>query len=354
MPSAGLVYLWSERTEMKLRILTGDRPTGALHLGHYVGSIQNRVALQDSYECFFIVADLHMLTTRPGVADIHAISDHTYEMLADYIGCGIDPEKSTIYLQSAIPEVYRLQLLFSMLVSVPRLQRIPSIKDMAQAVHLNEIPYGLLGYPVLQSADILLPRAHLVPIGKDNESHIEITREIARRFNKLYEEVFPIPKALISDVPVLVGTDNKAKMSKSLGNSILLSESEESLKKKVARMYTDPKRIRADIPGTVERNPVFIYHDVFNPNKEEVEDLKSRYRQGTVSDREVKDTLFNALNQFLAPIRKKRVELMKNKEYLKEILVHGTRRMQEEASITLDMVGEAMGYHHTWNELGMW
>ncbi|HUX21760.1 MAG TPA: tryptophan--tRNA ligase, partial [Spirochaetia bacterium] len=234
----------------KKRILTGDRPTGKLHLGHWVGSLSNRVRLQDEYECFFILADLHVLTTKAEKEEVDAIAENAREMVYDYLACGIDPRKSVIYLQSAVPEIYELNLIFEMLVTVPRLQRIPSLKDMAQSAHLNEMPFGLLGYPVLQSADILLPRAHLVPVGKDNEAHVELTREIARRFNGMYSEVFPIPDVMVGDVPTLVGTDGSAKMSKSLGNAILLSDDEKTVKKKVFSMYTDPKRVSADVPGT--------------------------------------------------------------------------------------------------------
>ncbi len=250
----------------KKRILTGDRPTGKMHLGHYVGSIANRVKLQEAYECFFILADLHVMTTKPAKEDIDEIAGNAREMVLDYLAGGIDPERSVIYLQSAVHEVYEMNLLFEMLVTVPRLQRIPSLKEMAQNAHLTEMPFGLLGYPVLQAADILMPRAHLVPVGKDNESHVELTREIARRFNSLYGEVFPVPEVLIGDVPSLVGTDGQAKMSKSLGNAIFLSDDAATVRKKVHGMYTDPKRVSADIPGTVEGNPVFIYHDVFNGN----------------------------------------------------------------------------------------
>ncbi len=290
------------------RILTGDRPTGKLHLGHYVGSLRNRVRLQDEYECFFIIADLHMLTTRPNKEDIAQISQNVRDIVLDYLAVGIDPQKSTIYLQSAVHAVYEMNLIFEMLVTLPRLTRLPSIKEMARAANIDEdaIPFGLVGYPVLQAADILTPRAHLVPVGKDNEAHVELAREIARRFNYMYGEVFPIPEAMVSDVPVLVGTDGQAKMSKSLGNAIFLSDDPATVRKKVFSMYTDPNRIRADIPGRVEGNPVFIYHDIFNPNREEVEDLKARYRQGRVGDVEVKEKLAIALNHFLDPIRERR------------------------------------------------
>ena len=206
----------------KKRILTGDRPTGRLHLGHYVGSLKNRVALQDDYECYFLVADLHMLTTQPQKEYIDGLRENIYEMVLDYLSLGIDPKKSTIYLQSAIHAVYEMNLFFEMLVTLPRVARLPSVKDMARAANMTDeaIPFGLIGYPVLQSADILMPRAHVVPVGKDNEAHVEVTREIARRFNAYYGDVFPIPELLMGDVPTLVGTDGQAKMSKSLDNAI--------------------------------------------------------------------------------------------------------------------------------------
>ncbi|MGB3714790.1 MAG: tryptophan--tRNA ligase [Candidatus Promineifilaceae bacterium] len=327
----------------KKRLLTGDRPSGKLHIGHYVGSIENRIRLQDEYECYFLIADLHLLTTKNQREDIDEIRVLAVDMVTDYLACGVDPLKSTIYLQSAMHAVYEMNLFFEMLVTVPRLSRLPSLKDMAKAAHLNEMPFGLLGYPVLQAADILMPRAHLVPVGKDNEAHVEITREIARRFNHLYGETLPIPDVLIGDVPTLVGTDGQAKMSKSLGNAILLSDDRKTVEKKVHAMYTDPKRIRADIPGTVEGNPVFIYHDVFNPNKSEVEDLKSRYKEGRVGDVEVKDKLTKALNDFLDPIRERRADIEADKGLAEQVLYEGTIRTTEIADETLAMMKKAMG-----------
>jgi len=335
----------------KKRILTGDRPTGRLHLGHYVGSISNRVKLQDQYECYFLVADLHMLTTQPEKENVEAITENAREMVHDQLACGIDPSKSVIYLQSAVVETYELNLLFEMLVSVPRLQRIPSLKDMARNANLNEMPFGLLGYPVLQSADILLPRANRVPVGKDNEAHVELTREIARRFNYLYGEVFPVPEVLVGDVPTLVGTDGNAKMSKSLGNAILLSDDEKTVQKKVNGMYTDPNRVRADIPGTVEGNPVFAYHDIFNNDKAEVDDLKNRYRSGSVGDVEVKQKLARAINEFLDPIRERRAEFEARKGYVDEVLYDGTLRMREEARATVIAARKAMGLTGVWNKI---
>jgi tryptophanyl-tRNA synthetase len=330
----------------KKRILTGDRPTGKLHLGHYVGSIANRVRLQDSYECFFIIADLHTLTTRPEKEHIADLSVNVREIVVDYLAAGIDPEKSAIFLQSAVTETYELNLLFEMMVTVSRLERVPSLKDMARAANLEEsMPFGLLGYPVLQAVDILLPRAHLVPVGKDNESHIEVTREIARRFNGLYGEVFPVPEALIGDVPSLIGTDGQAKMSKSLNNAIFLSDDAETVLQKVRGMYTDPNRVRADIPGRVEGNPVFIYHDAFNPNIDEVNELKERYRAGKVGDVEVKKKLAAAIQNFLAPMRERRAYYEARPGMIEEVIADGTARTRAEAHKTMALVREAMGMY---------
>ncbi|MBN2303336.1 MAG: tryptophan--tRNA ligase, partial [Anaerolineae bacterium] len=276
-------------------MLTGDRPTGKLHLGHYVGSLQNRVRAQHQYESFFLVADLHMLTTKHQPEHIRQIDTNARQMVLDAIASGIDPAAVTFYLQSGVHEVHELYTLLHHLVTVARLERLPSLKDMAHDAN-TEMSYGLLGYPVLQAADILCVRAHYVPVGKDNIAHVEITREIARRFNYLYGETFPIPEGEMGEVPTLVGTDGAAKMSKSLDNAIYLSDSPQEVERKVRGMYTDPNRIRADIPGTVEGNPVFVYHDAFNPNRTEVEDFKARYRAGTVNDVEVKHALAAALN----------------------------------------------------------
>ena len=330
-------------SEKKGRILTGDCPTGRMHLGHYVGSLQNRVRLQDEYESFFIIADLHTITTRPEKENLVQLEQNIREMVLDYLSAGIDPERSVIFLQSAVTETYELNLIFEMMVTVPRLERLPSLKDMARAANLESMPFGLLGYPVLQAADILLPRSNLVPVGKDNEAHVEISREIARRFNRLYGEVFPVPDVMIGSVPTLVGTDGQAKMSKSLNNAILLADDTNEVMKKVMGMYTDPKRIRADIPGTVEGNPVFIYHDAFNPNKEEVDDLKDRYRQGKVGDVEVKKKLARAINDFLDPLREKRAKYSENPGLIDEILYTGTQKMREEAKKTMSEVRKAMG-----------
>ena len=327
------------------RILTGDRPTGKLHVGHYVGSLQNRVQLQEEYDCFFIIADLHMLTTQPKREKIAQVAQNVRDIVLDYLAAGIDPERSTIFVQSAVPETYELNLLLGLLVNVPRLERIPSLKDMARDAGLQVMPFGLLGYPILQAADILLPRAHLVPVGKDNEAHVEVTREVARRFNRLYGEVFPLPDVLLGEVPTLVGTDGQAKMTKSRGNVIHLSDDEETVNRQVMSMYTDPRRVRADIPGTVEGNPVFIYHDAFNPDIEEVRELKERYRQGAVGDVEVKRKLAQAMNDFLAPLRERRARYQDQPGLVDDILIEGTRRARGIARETMCLVHEAMGLY---------
>ena len=330
-------------SETRRRILTGDRPTGRLHIGHWVGSISNRVRLQDEYECFFIIADWHTLTTRPEKASIAEVAGNIREMVLDYLACGIDPDRSTIFVQSAVPETAELNLIFEMLVSLPRLERLPSIKDMAEAAHLDVLPFGLVGYPVLQAADILLPRAHAVPVGKDNVPHVEITREIARRFNYLYGEVFAEPEPLISDTPSLPGVNGMQKMSKSLGNAIMLSDDSDTVRKRVMSMYTDPTRLRATDPGTVEGNPVFIYHDAFNPDRAQVADLKTRYREGRVGDVEVKKTLFAALDAFIAPIRERREAFAARPEIVDDILHAGNERMGRVARETIERVRDAMG-----------
>lgn len=337
----------------KKRILTGDRPTGLLHLGHYVGSIKNRIELQDKYDCYFIIADLHLLTTKPKKEEIMKTREHIHEMVLDYLACGIDPAKSTIYLQSACPAVYEMNLIFEMLISLNRLTGLPSLKEMARNAHIDEdsLSLGLIGYPVLQSADILMPKAHLVPVGKDNEAHIELCRDIARRFNQLYGEVLPLPEVLLSEVPTLVGTDGKGKMSKSAGNTIFLSEEAASVEKKVRGMYTDPNRVHAHIPGNVEGNPVFIYHDVFNPNTTEVADLKALYAQGKIGDVDVKVALAKAINQFLDPIRERRKEFEKEKGLVEKVIYEGTQKMIEISNQTLKEIKSAMGLSGTWNKI---
>lgn len=330
-------------SKKRKRILTGDRPTGKLHLGHYVGTLANRVRLQDEYEVFLLVADYHVLTTRHEKHFIEEVAENARHLVLDYLSVGIDPGKTTIYVQSLVPEVAEICLIFSMLVTVPRLQRVPTLKEVMADQEIENPSAGLLLYPVLQAADILIVRADLVPVGKDQESHIEVCREIARRFNQVYGSVFPEPEALIGDVATLVGTDGKAKMSKSLNNAIFLSDDADTVAKKVMNMYTDPKRIRATDPGTVEGNPVFMYHDAFNSNKEEVAELKERYRAGRVGDVEVKKRLIAALNQFLDPIRERRQKYLATPQLVDEIIHHGTAKVTTEARETVRLMRDAMG-----------
>ncbi|MGB2572210.1 tryptophan--tRNA ligase [Micromonospora citrea] len=325
------------------RMLTGDRPTGRLHLGHYVGSIANRVALHQRYDSYFIIADLHMLTTRNTREDIAKVAGNAREMVTDILACGVDPQRATFYLQSAIPEVGDLNTLLQNLVTVPRLERVPSVREMARDAGREEIPYGLLGYPVLQAADILCVKAQVVPVGKDNAAHVEVTREIARRFNHLYGEVFPVPGTIASAAPVLVGTDGQGKMSKSRGNAIALSDDAATVRRKVMAMYTDPVRVRADVPGTVEGNPVFAFHDVFNPDRAQVEEFKARYRGGRVGDVEVKEALVGALNRFLDPIRERRGRIEADPGLVDRLIVEGTERTRERVRATLVEVRRAMG-----------
>jgi tryptophanyl-tRNA synthetase len=337
----------------KKRILTGDRPTGKLHLGHYVGSLRNRVALQDVYDCYFIIADLHTLTTKPLKQDILQLREYTRMMVIDYLACGIDPKKTTLYLQSATQAVYEMNLIFEMLISLNRLTGLPSLKEMARNAQLDNehVSFGLIGYPVLQAADILMPKAHYVPVGKDNEAHIELARDIARRFNQYYGEVFPLPEVILSETPTLIGTDGKGKMSKSANNTIFLSDDAQAVEKKVKGMFTDPKRIHAHIPGAVEGNPVFIYHDNFNPDREEVSVLKERYLSGTVGDSEVKEKLIIAINNFLDPIRHARSKYEEEKGLVEEIIYEGTERMNEIANATVKEMRSAMGLTGAWNKI---
>jgi tryptophanyl-tRNA synthetase len=321
------------------RMLTGDRPTGALHLGHYVGSLNTRIALQDKIECFVVIADLHVLTTR--TTDLQEIGHNIRDVVLDYLSVGIDPQKTTIYLQSLVPEVLELFWLFMPLVGVPRAQRIPTLKEQVRDLQLESASMALLAYPVLQSADILMVRGDVVPVGKDQASHIELTREIARRFNQTYRQVFPEPDAPIT--PVLIGTDGQAKAGKSLGNVIMLSDDAQKVEQTVRSMFTDPNRIRADIPGRVEGNPVFIYHNAFNDDRAEVQDLEERYRKGTVGDVEVKKKLAAAINRFLDPIRERRAEFAKRKGLVEEIIRAGSARAREECRKTLAEARDAMG-----------
>src|SRR3972149_9815122 len=264
----------------KKRILTGDRPTGKLHLGHYVGSLKNRIKLQDQYEVFILAADLHSLTTKGDTKDL---KENVRNLVLDQLAVGLDPDKVTFCLQSAIPEGSELSIIFSMLISKSRLERVPTLKDLLRDLKIENPSIGLIFYPVLMAADILMVRANVVPVGKDQTSHVEITREIAEKFNSTYGEVLPIPEALIpEDLGTLPGIDGKAKMSKSLDNAIYLSDDADVVKQKVMSMYTDPTRIKPTDKGHVEGNPVFIYLDQFGSetDKVKINEYKDKYKKG--------------------------------------------------------------------------
>ncbi len=316
------------------------RPTGKLHLGHLVGALNNWAGLQAQYDCFYFVADWHALTSD--YADTSEIVASAHDMAADWIAAGLDPERSTLFIQSLVPEHAELFLLLSMTVPIPWLERVPTYKEQMDQLSEKDLStLGFLGYPLLQTADIIMYNAHFVPVGDDQVPHLELSREIVRRFHNFYGELFVEPKPLLTTFPRLPGLDNR-KMSKSYGNTIDLSDDAETVRKKVMHMYTDPKRVRADIPGTVEGNPVFMYHDAFNPDTAEVEDLKTRYRAGKVGDVEVKTKLAKALNAVLEPMRARRAELQSKPEALKEILHEGSRKARGIAQETMARVRSAV------------
>lgn len=327
----------------KQRILTGHRPTGPRHIGHLVGTLENWTRLQETHECFFLVADLHVLTTSQAQPEL--IQKNILNMLADWLAAGIDPTRSTIVLQSIIPEHAQLALLFSMLTSVSRLERVPTYKEQIKELNLQP-SLGLLTYPVLQAADILLYKAQVVPVGEDQLPHIELARETARRFNQHYGETFPEPDALLSKTARLPGIDNRT-MHTSYRNAIYLRDTEEETRRKVMSMYTDPARIHATDPGHVDGNPVFAFHDIFNPDRDEVEELKSRYRSGSVGDVEVKSRLVEVLNLYLAPLRERRAEYITQPKMLLEVLFSGTVKAKFIAQQTLEETHQKMGLLHS-------
>jgi len=324
----------------KQRILTGDRPTGPLHLGHFVGSLQNRVALQDEYETFIMVADIQALTDN--YDNPEKVRNNVYQVVQDNIAVGVDPEKVTLFIQSMIPQIAELTVLFMNLVSHNEVLKNPTVKtEIGEKGFGERVPFGFVAYPVSQAADIHFLRADLVPVGRDQAPMLELADKIGERFNRIYKtEIFHKIQPKYGEIGRLVGTDGNAKMSKSLNNAISLSDSPEEVKKKVMSMYTDPNRIRPTDPGTVEGNPVFIYHDAFNTNTDEVNELKERYRAGTVGDVEVKQKLEIAINAFLEPIRARREQYPIEK--VKEIVAEGTKHALAEAAVTMDMVREAI------------
>lgn len=324
------------------RMLTGDRPSGPLHLGHYVGTLANRVRLQDEFDPFILVADYHLLTTRPSRG--HQTERDIREDVLGNLAVGIDPAKATLYLQSQVPETAELFLILGMLVSVPRVRRIPTLKDKLAEIQEVQPSYGLLGYPILQASDILLVGGEVVPVGRDQVSHVELAREVVRSFNAAYGPILSSPVAMIPEIGLLPGTDGGPKMGRSRGNAIGLFDDRETVESKVMAMYTDPKRIHATDPGRVEGNPVFAYHDAFNANVDEVAELKERYRAGRVGDVEVKRRLVRALDAFLEPIRDRRAALLRaDPTIVEDVLDAGRRRARSEAQRTIGEIRAAMG-----------
>jgi tryptophanyl-tRNA synthetase len=326
---------------MNQTILTGDRPTGPLHLGHYVGSLRNRVALQHQYDTYILIADVQALTDNAEHPD--KVRRNILEVAYDYLAVGIDPAVATIAVQSMLPELAELTMYFLNLVSVNRLQRNPTIKD--EIIHRgfqDVVPAGFLVYPVSQAADIAGFRADCVPVGDEQLPMIEQTVEIVRRFNRLYAPVLVEPKALLSDVSRLVGTDGQHKMSKSLNNAIFLSDSADVVAQKVRAMYTDPNHIRADQPGKVEGNPVFIYLDAFCKDRDMVADLKRSYQAGGLGDVAVKKYLVEVLETFLQPIREHRAQYAADPAQVMRLLHDGTEKGRARVNETLTQVRHAM------------
>jgi tryptophanyl-tRNA synthetase len=326
---------------VKPRVVSGMRPTGKLHLGHLAGALRNWAELQDRYDCFYFVADWHALTSE--YADTSEIAANAADNVADWIAAGLDPRKSTIFVQSLVPEHAELYLLLSMVVPVPWLERVPTYKEQQENITDRDLStIGFLGYPLLQTADVAMYDARFVPVGDDQVAHLELSREVVRRFNNIFGgPVLVEPQHLLTNFARLPGLDNR-KMSKSYGNAINLSDDAETVRAKVMKMYTDPKRVRADVPGTVEGNPVFLYHDAFNPNTNEVNDLKDRYRAGKVGDVEVKDKLARAINATLDPLRARRREVLGRPESLREIMIEGSRRARTVAQDTMERVRAAV------------
>jgi tryptophanyl-tRNA synthetase len=322
----------------KRRILTGDRPTGKLHLGHYVGSLQNRVKLQHEYDTFLIIADIQAMTTN--FEHPERLSEDVRQVTKDYLAVGIDPEVATIFVQSMVPAIAELTIFYSMIVTVNQLQHNPTIKTEAKQYGYTDMTYGFLGYPVSQAADITFCKAELVPVGGDQLPHVEQTRRIARKFNQLYAPVFPEPEALIGDFPRLVGLDGQNKMSKSLNNAIFLSDTAEEVRQKINQAVTDPARIRKDDPGHPEVCTIYEYHRAFN--KEELPEIEESCRAGTIGCVACKRNLADKINTLLEPMRERRIRYEQKPEIIEEILQAGTQKARDIGETTLQEVREAM------------
>jgi len=329
-------------SKSRKRILTGVRPTGPLHLGHYAGALENWLRLQDEYECFFLIADYQVSDYAD---DIDRVREAVFEVALDWLAVGLDPQRGHFVIESLVPEHAELTLWLSWYVGMGRLQRNPTLKaEMAdlESKSKDSVPVAFFTYPIMQVANILMPKAHLVPTGDDQAPHIELTREVARRFNRMFGETFPEPEGLIGRVPRLVGLDGNAKMGKSLNNAIYLKDDTATVEEKVRGMFTDPTRLRATDPGHVEGNPVFMYHDAFNPDTAEVQDLKERYVAGKVGDVEVKQKLAAALNAFLDPIREQRAHFEARPQLVREALAAGTAYGKGVAEQTMAEVRAAL------------
>lgn len=330
-------------------ILTGDRPTGKLHIGHYVGSLRERVKMQESgeYDPFIMIADQQALTDN--ARDPEKIRRSLTEVALDYLAVGLDPAKSTLFVQSQIPALAELNLYYLNLVTVSRLERNPTVKAEIQQKNFNRsIPAGFFTYPVSQTADITAFKANLVPVGDDQEPMLEQAREIVRTFNSIYGEVLVEPEGVFPPKGQgrIPGLDGNAKMSKSLGNAIYLSDDEDTLKKKVMSMYTDPNHIHVEDPGQVEGNVVFTYLDIFDKDTAKVQELKDHYRHGGLGDVKIKRYLMEVLNAELAPIRQRRTEFAKDLPTVMDMLKAGSDRANQVAAQTLDEVKDAMGLNY--------
>ena len=323
-------------------VLTGDRPTGKLHLGHFVGSIQNRIKLQnESDKSFYMIADIQGLTDNAN--NPQKVRDNVIEVVLDNLACGLDPKKTIMFIQSEIPEIAELTVIFLNLVTLARLKRNPTVKDeMKQKGFGEDVPAGFLCYPVSQAADILFARANLIPVGEDQLPVIEQVNEIVDTFNRFYGNTFTRVKHLVGDTPRLMGTDGNIKMGKSLNNGIYLSDSLETISKKVTGMYTDPKHIHINDPGEVKGNVVFSYLDIFDIDKSVLEDLKNQYKKGGLGDVVIKKRLIDILENIIRPIREKREELAKNPEAVMKILEEGTAKAQVVAKETMAEVRKVM------------
>jgi len=347
-------------TKHKPRLLTGDTPTGKLHLGHYVGSLENRVQLQDDYDCYFLIANTHAFTTR--MDNPQGIRQSVIDIATDYLAAGIDPAKSTVFVESDVPAIYELSCLFSMLISFPRLMRNPTIKDEIRDKELGDnYSFGFLLYPVMQVADILAFCPDIVPVGEDQIPHLEMAREVARKFNQLYCGVsshsedknalkegglFPVIQAKLGRIKRLVGLGGPGKngqllkMSKSLNNAIFLSDDADTVRKKVMSIYTDPKRLKATDSGTVENNPMWMFHDTFNPDKKWVKETKQKYREGAIGDVDCKKKLVEVLVELLKPMQERYQQLQKDPGHVLKVLKQGAEKANQLADASLKLAKE--------------